>query len=251
MNKASAAATLASVVACAAFVFAALEFRRMSASVGDLGERVGKLESGAPAAPDQGAKAADGSSPAATGTDLAREVAALREELAAARAGGGSGGPALRPDGSVAGGDPLNPAARPPAIDKDDVARAVTDALEAKAKADKEKQKKQYEKQMVASAKSYAAQIAKQLGLTETQKEELTRIYAEQWTKMSGGWYGGQMDEDAEPVDYTALQNETNERVKAILTPEQQTKYDEIMKKQNWGGLSSGEESDESSESNR
>jgi hypothetical protein len=241
MTKGTGAAVFASVVLAAAFVLASVEFRRMAGALAALDERMQKIETGAPAAPaapaDPGSKAAasgeNASHPPATMTDVADELTKLRQEVAALRenrphadAGGAPGA------GSA--GSPLPPPAG--ALSKEDFAKAVQDALVAKEKADKEKQARAYRKQMEVSAKNWAASLSKQLDLTEQQKEKLTEIFADQWTKMSTAWTDSTENENAEPYDYNKLQEQTTARVKEVLTPEQGTKYDEMMKKNQWGG---------------
>jgi hypothetical protein len=111
------------------------------------------------------------------------------------------------------------------------------EALVQKEKTDKEKQAKQYRKQLEVSAKSYSDNLVKPLGLNESQKTQIATIFVEQWSKMNTVWTDSGESETTEPVDYAKLQQETNEKIKQLLTPEQQGKYDEMMKKQNaWTG---------------
>ncbi len=237
MNRQSAVACFFGLLLAVSFVFASIEFRRMSSSLAALEERVAKTESGtaarteAPAGAD-GASATDPRTPAPPG-DLAAEIAKLRQEIAALRKGGtpasDPAGTAGHPDGAVAssGG---------PSLNKDDLSKAVHEALVQKEKTDKEKQARAYKKQLEASAKSWAESLSKKLELTETQKNQLTAIFADQWGRMNTMWTDSQENENAEPVDYNKLQEETNEKVKLVLTPEQGAKYDEMMKKGNgWG----------------
>ena len=51
-------------------------------------------------------------------------------------------------------------------------------------------------------------------------------------------------------MDYQKLNEQMNEKVKAVLTPEQGAKYDEMMKKNNWWG-GGGSEDDESGNSDK
>ena len=234
MNKLTGIAVLASIILCSAFVFAALEFRKMTVSFAALEERVVRVET-ATVSPRENASTQDGSAnrPPATIAGVADEIGQLRKDVAALRQD------RAPTDPSVEG----NPAAVPPGhagppVNTSDVARAVTDALAAKEKSDKEKQARAYRKQMEASAKSYAATLAKQFDLTELQKSQVGDILAEQWTKMSTAWTEVSEDENAQAVDYQKLQDETNARVKAVMTQEQAARYDEFIKKQQqgWGG---------------
>ena len=103
---------------------------------------------------------------------------------------------------------------------------------------------------MEQSGKSWENQIAGKLGRTEQQKQEVAEMFAEHWTKMSTACTEAQADENAEAVDYQKLNEQMNEKVKAVLTPEQGAKYDEMMKKNNWWG-GGGSEDDESGNSDK
>lgn len=234
MSKSTGFAVFASLVICSSFVFAALEFRRMGQSFHSLEERVAKVETATGVTAESAAPAPDGASRTpATLAGVAEEIDRLRDEVVRLRQARETPAPSDTGAPLAAGGPDATGGRK---VDSAEVAKAVTDALAAEKKAEKEKQAKQYRKQMEASAKSWAAQLAKKLGLTEQQKEKVAEIFAEQWTKGSAGWYGQEADENAEPVDWEKLQKETNEKVKAHLTPEQGQKYDEMMKKQNWWG---------------
>lgn len=235
MSKSTGLAVFASLVVCASFVFAGLEFRRMGQSFHAMEERVAKVEAASGANAEPSATGTENASRTpATLAGVAGEIDKLRDEVVRLResreAEPAAGGPSPAPDttGGASGGAKKADAA--------EVAKAVTEALAAEKKAEKEKQARQYKKQMEASAKQWAAQLGKKLELTEQHKEKIAEIFAEQWTKGSAGWYGQEADENAEPVDWEKLQKETNEKVKAHLTPEQGQKYDEMMKKQNWWG---------------
>lgn len=235
MTRLTGLAAVASIALTSAFAFAAVEFRRMGSAFASLEDRVVLVENAtggsAGAAPlADGGFAAPGRTPA-TVAGVHEEVVKLREEVARLRrveapeAGGPL--PTTSADGS---------AARAPATA--DLAKAVTDALAAKEKVDKEKQAKLYRKQMDLSAKAWAGQLAGKLELTEQQKSQIAEIFAEYWTKMSSGWTGAAVDEDAELPDYQKLNEEMNGKVKAVMTTEQAAKYDELVKKnQVWGGV--------------
>lgn len=247
MTRLSGLAAVASIALSSAFAFAAVEFRRMGSAFASLEDRVVLVENAAggsagtaPAPLADGGFAPAGRTPA-TVAGVHEEVVKLREEVAQLR----------RAEAPEAGG-PLpaasadESAARTPATA--DLAKAVTDALAAKEKADKEKQAKLYRKQMDLSAKAWAGQLAGKLDLTEQQKSQVAEIFAEYWTKMSSGWTGAAVDEDAELPDYQKLNEEMNEKVKAVMTTEQAAKYDELVKKnQVWGGVvvDSGDSGDE------
>lgn len=248
MNRAHVVSLFAGLLVAASFVFAAIEFRRVSGALASLEEKIARPEGGAArnetAAPADGASRPSPAAPASS-PDLVAEISRLREEVAALRRGeppsAGSSQPGGPGDGATAAGGP--------GLNKDDLSRAVQDALAQKEKSDKEKQARAYRKQLEASAKSWAETLAKKLELTETQKSQLTSIFADQWGRMNTMWTDSQENENAEPVDYNKLQEETNEKVKQVLTPEQARRYDELMKKNNgWGnGTDDSADDDKSS----
>lgn len=236
MTRLTGLAAVASIALTSAFAFAAVEFRRMGSAFTSLEDRVVLVENAtggsagtSPAPLADGGFAAPGRTPA-TVAGVHEEVVKLREEVAR-----------LRREETAEVGGPLSAqsnesAARAPATAE--LAKAVTDALAAKEKVDKEKQAKLYRKQMDLSAKAWAGQLAGKLELTEQQKSQISEIFAEYWTKMSSGWTGAAVDEDAELPDYQKLNEEMNEKVKAVMTTEQAAKYDELVKKnQVWGGV--------------
>jgi Spy/CpxP family protein refolding chaperone len=246
MKSSTALTVFLSLVLTVSFVFASIEFRRMSGTMSALEDRLARIESSSAPRTDAGTphpgeeKHAAGSS-----GDISSELAKIREDIAALRTSPGSRstGASDSPDGApvVAKGGP--------ALSKDDLSKAVQDALVQKEKVDKEKQARAYKKQLEVSAKSWAESLAKKLDLTETQKGQLATIFADQWGRMNTAWNETQENENAEAVDYNKLQTETNEKVKLVLTPEQGAKYDELMKKGNmWGGaVETTDESDSSS----
>ena len=219
----------------------------MSASLSALEDRLARVEGGSAPRSDStpsGANDSGTGKPTTTASpDVASELARLREEISALRIASSHSTGAADP----ADGVPLASKGGP-GLSKDDLSKAVQEALVQKEKTDKEKQARAYKKQLEVSAKSWAESLAKKLELTETQKGQLATIFAEQWGRMNTMWTDTQENENAEAVDYNKLQAETNEKVKLALTPEQGAKYDEMMKKGNaWGGgVESVDESDSS-----
>jgi hypothetical protein len=249
MKSSTAITAFLGLVLTAAFVFASIEFRRMSGSLSALEDRLARVEGTSAPHPDAstqgGARSADDKHASTSSQDIASELAKIREDIAALRNGSASH--------SAGSADPADTGAVAskggPALSKDDLSKAVQDALVQKEKVDKEKQARAYKKQLEVSAKSWAESLAKKLDLTETQKNQLATIFADQWGRMNTMWTDTQENENAEAVDYNKLQTETNEKVKLVLTPEQGAKYDEMMKKGNmWGGsVETSDESDNSS----
>lgn len=247
MTRSAAVTSFLGLVLAASFVFASIEFRRMSESIAKLDEHIKSPETAAhtesggnagPVADTRGEKG--GSSPAAS-NDVVAEIGKLREEIRSLREGTPARDPGQPGGPSVANGGPT--------MSKEDYSRAIQDALVAKEKADKEKQARAYKKQLAVSAKSWAESLSKTLGLTEQQKNSLAEIFADEWGKMNTAWTDSQDNENAEPVDYNKVQKETTERVHLVLTADQANKYDEMMKKNNWGawGASSDESTDDAS----
>ncbi|MBI2920568.1 MAG: hypothetical protein HYY18_05740 [Planctomycetes bacterium] len=228
MTRLTGIALLACVGLGSTFTFAAVEFRRMNASFVSLDDRVARVENATGAA---GLETSTGAP--ATIAVVHEEMIRLREDVARLRTSVAADAGAAANGAPAAGTGHM---ARPAATEE--LAKAVTDALAAKEKADKEKQSKLYRKQMDLSAKAWAGQLAQKLELTEQQKSQIAEIFAEYWTKMSSGWTGAAVDEDAELPDYQKLNEEMNEKVKAVMTTEQAAKYDELVKKnQVWGGV--------------
>ncbi|MCE9582311.1 MAG: hypothetical protein K8T20_07445 [Planctomycetes bacterium] len=250
MNRSTAVVSLLALVLTTAFVFASIEFRRMSGSFATLDDRLARLESGSsrgdsPAPAPGDATQPDRRIPAPNG-DVAAELARIREEIASLRTSSTD----HQPGSAGTPSDPVVASSGGPGLNKNDLSQAVHEALVQKDKSDKEKQAKMYRKQLEVSAKSYADNLVKPLGLTESQKTQVAAVFLDQWSKMNKMWGDTGESEDAEPVDYNKLQAETNEKIKQLLTPEQATKYDEMMKKGNmWGG--GGDNSADNSESSK
>ena len=71
--------------------------------------------------------------------------------------------------------------------------------------------------------------LAKTLGLTDAQKEKVTEIYKKQQEEMAKL---RELPQDQRREKMTALRNETNEAISALLTPEQRPKWAEYLKTQ-------------------
>lgn len=245
MSKAAVAAICGTIAAAA--VLSAVQLNRLGGTLESLDARIARVESATGAAPDPASPdpAAPGARARTGDADgLAAEIAKLRAEIASLRAAsaGGKSGTAGSGDEGVAAREPGKPAG---ALSKDELASAVQEAMRSKEQADREKQAKLTRKQTELSAKQWAKGLSGKLGLTEQQTQKLGEIFAEGWLKMSLGWQEAQENENAEPYDYQALQKEMNENARAILTPEQAAKYDELMKQKNTWMTDEGDEGEE------
>lgn len=82
---------------------------------------------------------------------------------------------------------------------------------------------------MRASAEDRAKQLQTQLKLTDDQTAKITDIYKAQRTKMDSIRTASNGDRDAMRTAMMPLMQDTNTKVKAVLTPDQATAYDKIQ----------------------
>jgi len=79
------------------------------------------------------------------------------------------------------------------------------------------------------SPEEQAKNLQTQLKLTDDQTTKITAIYKDQSTKRDSIRTAANGDRDAMRSAMMPLMKSTNDKVKAILTPEQATAYDKIM----------------------
>ena len=79
------------------------------------------------------------------------------------------------------------------------------------------------------SPEEQAKNLQTQLKLTDDQTTKITAIYKDQATKRDSIRTAANGDRDAMRSAMMPLMKSTNDKVKAILTPEQATAYDKIM----------------------
>jgi len=82
---------------------------------------------------------------------------------------------------------------------------------------------------MRASAEDRAKQLQTQLKLTDDQTAKITDIFKAQRTKMDSIRTAANGDRDAMRTGMMPLMQDTNTKIKAILTPDQATAYDKIL----------------------
>ncbi|MDN5284836.1 MAG: hypothetical protein JWR38_1110 [Mucilaginibacter sp.] len=80
------------------------------------------------------------------------------------------------------------------------------------------------------SPEEMAKGLQTQLKLTDDQTAKITTIYQDQATKMDSVRTAANGDRDAMRQARMPIMKATNDKVKAILTPEQSTAYDAILK---------------------
>lgn len=79
------------------------------------------------------------------------------------------------------------------------------------------------------SAEDRAKQLQTQLKLTDDQTAKITSIFKDQRTKMDSIRTAANGDRDAMRKGMMPLMQDTNTKIKAILTPDQVTAYDKIQ----------------------
>ncbi|MBS1521623.1 MAG: hypothetical protein JST50_11545 [Bacteroidetes bacterium] len=79
------------------------------------------------------------------------------------------------------------------------------------------------------SPEDRAKALQTQLKLTDDQTTKVTAIYKVQATKMDSVRTAANGDRDAMRSAMMPLMKDTNDKIKAILTPDQATAYDKIM----------------------
>jgi len=82
---------------------------------------------------------------------------------------------------------------------------------------------------MRASAEDRAKQLQTQLKLTDDQTAKITDIFKAQRTKMDSIRTASNGDRDAMRKGMMPLMQDTNTKIKAILTPDQSAAYDKIL----------------------
>lgn len=99
------------------------------------------------------------------------------------------------------------------------------------------------------SAEDRAKQLQTQLKLTDDQTTKITAIYKDQRAKMDSVRTASNGDRDAMRSSMMTMMKTTNDKIKAILTPDQATAYDKIQQErmqqmqqrmQNGGGGNGG-----------
>lgn len=191
MSRSEKVAVGLSTMAAAAALVAALQARTTFADLSALSERVGRLEVAAPPAPAA-------SVPGPSNADLSRELSALRAQVAALQTR------AMAPD----------PAAKP-AVDP-----AVAEA--ARKQQEAEQQKAWLETMSTRLVRS----LVEKLGLTAQQESQVRELLLTQLVLFREARLAKPSEDAKKAVD--ALLADTNTRMKALLTPEQQEAYDRI-----------------------
>ncbi len=196
MTRTEIGATVLAVFAAAVSFFAAVEARRASSGLNALSERLAKVETTAPAA-----------SPAAvagpTNADLSRELSALRSQVAALQA---------RP-GPASSGSTLNNS-----VDPAVAAEAAKKELEA--------EEARQQVWLEATSTRIVETLVRHLGLTAQQETQVREVISGQMVSFRAARSSKSGEDTKKAVeDLTA---DTNAKVKVLLTPEQQAKFDEI-----------------------
>lgn len=232
MNKGSAFGVLVALVACAGVGFSVVELKKMSGSLAQLEERLAKVETvtAAPPAPPPGSggsSAIAGSAPA-TMAEVAQELARLKSEMAMVRDEQAT---------MAAAADSRPKDAKVARVSSEEMEAAVNAVLEKKEQERKERDAKRTQEWQARAAQGMVDNLVKELGLTEQQKAQVTEIVTAQMAVFRDAFTNRKEGEDV-MTKMTELRKDTDTKIKAVLTPEQGTKYDELAKNpmQMWGG---------------
>ncbi|NUN49653.1 MAG: hypothetical protein HUU15_12575 [Candidatus Brocadiae bacterium] len=224
MQKCSAAGLFFSLLACAVGVFAWVEIRRTNATLASLEDRLAKVD-GQPAGGEIADAAARTSGPASL-QEVAREIEKIRQDVGQVRSAQESQATSIaaleKPAPAPKGGDTTR------ATDEE-VKIAVEAVLAAREKERAEADSKRRDQWMATAQTAMLDNLAKELGLTEQQKTQVGDILKVQMEAIRGVWTN--REEGSDPrAKMEEVRNDTNTKIKAVLTTEQGVKYDEIAK---------------------
>lgn len=227
MNKPSAAGIFLSLVACTGVAFAIFELRKLRDSLHDLEGRLAQSDAGSPVPGKAvGSGGASDNSPK-TVAEIAEEMNKLRVELGAVKtstetleaAMAGESKPVKRDGGTVASEDAIKAA----------VEKALKERDEARDKERRERGARWGGDMAAGFTNSILDTLTKELGLTEQQKTQVSEILKAQSTAIMGAWTN--REEGTDPMaKMQEVRKDTDTKIKAVLTPEQGTKYDELAK---------------------
>lgn len=224
MNKCSAIGAFVALLACAGVAFSVVELRKVTGSLSAMEERLAKLE-GAPAS---GPGAASNSGTSSTGSssmsDVAQEIKKLKAEMAEVKSEQATIVAAAKsnPDPKNTGGTATTPV-------NADLKAAVEAVLAAKEQEKKDADAKRTNEWMARATQGMVDNLVKELGLTEAQKTQVADIINKQSVAFREALSNRKEGEDPREK-MVALKAETDTQIKAVLTPEQGVKYDEIAK---------------------
>lgn len=232
MNKGSAFGVLVALVACAGVGFSVVEMKKMSGSLAQLEERLAKVETvtAAPPAPASGsAGSSSAAAPApATMAEVAQEIARLKSEMAQVR-------DEQATMSAAADSKPKDTKVARPS--NEEMEAAVNAVLEKKEQERRDRDAKRTQEWQGRATQGMVDNLVKELGLTEQQKTQVTEIVTAQMAAFRDAFSNRKEGEDP-MAKVTELRKDTDTKIKAVLTPEQGTKYDEIAKNPMamWGG---------------
>lgn len=224
MNKLSGVGILIGLVACAGLAFSIVELRGVTTSMAKFDERLAKLESAPAVAP-----AAFAGPPAfmATVSEVQNQLTKLKSEVAAVKSE-----QALLASGTTSGTKPPD-GERVTVKVGDDLKAAVEEVLVAReAKADAERKERDAKRTSDFMARAQTGMIdtlTKELGLTAQQKSQVADIVTVQMTAFREAFSNRKEGEDPQ-AKMAELKKDTDTKIKAVLTPEQGIKYDELAK---------------------
>lgn len=236
----SGASLLLSAGAAAGIVFASVQMGRLSGSLERVDARLSALEKSAGLAPSGESRDADGSAadpaaaPKTAGTietlgDAIREVRKLRDEvsLLQERNSPPPSGTAADAGGRTSAGGPDGAAAA--ASDQVVLRKAIEDVLAAREQERAEADRKRAAEWAKARLERTLNDLTEKLQLNGAQRDEIAKILTAASEKQQELWANRKEGEN--PWEkMQAIRRDQDAAAKALLTAEQQAKYDEVMR---------------------
>jgi hypothetical protein len=236
MSRGLSAASLALAAAASAGVgVSVFELRKNSELLERMDQRLLVLEKSSPAAVGDAARPGappDSESPAGVETlsDAIREVRRLREDMDSLKSNPST--PASPGPDEVASKPPTGDGTLPP--EEAQMRKVVEDVLAQKEKDRQEAEKKRQEEWMNSRLQRTMNELTEKLGLSAQQRDQISVLLGDSSKKQMELWQNRKEGENPWQKSQE-LRKETDTAVKALLTAEQQVKYDEVMRTQ-WGG---------------